>query len=66
MSDVYQSSVSAKLEVPDDGLSAAGLSAWLEHIPPGAKITVQMQQRGDQRDPYEVLKAVHARWEAPL
>lgn len=64
--DAYESTVFAKLEVPNTGLSAAALQAWLEHIPPTASITVSMVDTGTQRDPEIRLQSVHARWDQPL
>jgi hypothetical protein len=65
-SDQYEATVTARLDVPESGLSGAALAMWAATLPPSAQITAVMGERGSQRDPEPFLRALVAKWTQSL
>jgi predicted RNase H-like HicB family nuclease len=58
----YAATVTARLDVPSEGLSGAALAMWAATLPASAQVTAVMGERGSQRDPEPFLRALVAKW----
>lgn len=55
--------MSSAVEVkPGESLQASEVREWIAHVPNGATITAVTRQMGHQRDPYDVLVGLTAKW----
>jgi hypothetical protein len=62
----YAATVTARLDVPPEGLSGAALAMWAATLPDTAQVTAVMGERGSQRDPEPFLRALVAKWSQSL
>lgn len=54
--------MSARLDAEGPEVTVNELTAWLDHIPPGASLSPLTKNVGSQRDPEDAFVGMLARW----